>query len=80
MHSPNAHLQERKFRRWKLEQKIYKHYNQLLIYLRDKQDTFTLGYTISFFGGMPVFKVAKFEPRDIVLPLRQSLEVHAFFI
>ena len=79
MHSPNAHLQERKFRRWKLEQKIYRH-NQLLICLRDKQDTFTLGYTISFFGGMPVFKVAKFEPRDIVLALRQSLEVHAFFI
>ena len=80
MHSPNVHLQDRNFRGWKLQQKIYRQYNQLLICLRDKQDTFTLGYTISFFGGMPVFKVAKFEPRDVVLALGQSLEVHAFFI
>ena len=48
MHSPNVHLQDRNFRRWKLQQKIYRQYNQLLICLRDKQDTFTLGYTIFF--------------------------------
>lgn len=80
MHSPNVHLQERNLRRWKLQQKIYRQYNQLLICLRDKQDTFTLDYTISSFGRMPVFKVAKFEPRDVVLALGKSWEVHAFFI
>lgn len=39
------------------------------MYLRDKQGTFSLDYTVSFFGGMPVFKVAKFEPRDVALAL-----------